>query len=147
MRALGYERDQAHLTTAQRAPQRKNFVDVGDQFQPCEVQCVDLGAALVRARLAVLLGAAVDQGGAFFAKAGHGKGWAGAVAQSLRQREHPLADVGLGGVVVALAIELACVDSKPQSPPTTPELIATHAYLTGAGGIKGLGIAHAVAAA
>ena len=49
-----------------------------------------------------------------------------------------LADVGLGGVVVALAIELTCVDSKPQSPPITPELIATNAYFTGAGGIKGL---------
>ena len=49
-----------------------------------------------------------------------------------------LADIRLGGVVVALAVELACVDSKAQSPPTTPELIATHAYFTGAGGIKAL---------
>ena len=41
-------------------------------------------------------------------------------------------------MVVALAVELSCVDSKPPSPPTTPELIATHVYFTGAGGIKRL---------
>ena len=49
-----------------------------------------------------------------------------------------LADIGLGCMVIALAVELACVDSKPQSPPTKPELISTYAYFTGAGGIKGL---------
>ena len=41
-------------------------------------------------------------------------------------------------VVVALAVELACLYSKTQSPLTTPELIAVHACFTGAGGIKGL---------
>jgi hypothetical protein len=45
---------------ARRWHQRRN---AGDQFQRREVQFVDLGATLVRARLAALLGTAVDQGG------------------------------------------------------------------------------------
>ena len=40
--------------------QRRN---AGYQLRRCEVQLVDLGATLVRARLAVLFGAAVGQGG------------------------------------------------------------------------------------
>ena len=40
-----------------------------DQIQWREVQFVDLGATLVRARLAVLFCAAVHQGGALFAQA------------------------------------------------------------------------------
>ena len=63
-----------------------------DQLQWREVQLVHLGATLVSARLTVLLGAAVHQGGALFAQSLHGKGWAGAVAQQPLQ----------GGAVVCL---------------------------------------------
>jgi hypothetical protein len=63
-----------------------------DQIQWREVQFVDLGAALVRARLAVLFCAAAHQGGALFAQGGpvH-MGRPGAVGlQSLRN--HPQED-------------------------------------------------------
>jgi oxygen-independent coproporphyrinogen-3 oxidase len=52
-----------------------------DQLQRCEVQFVHLGATLVTGGLAALFGAAVHQGCALFAKAFHGKGWAGAIPQ------------------------------------------------------------------
>jgi hypothetical protein len=48
--------------------------NTGYQLQRREVQFVDLGATLVRARLAMLFCAAVHQGSALFAKTIHGKG-------------------------------------------------------------------------
>ena len=63
---------------ARRWHQGSNTID---QLQWREVQFVSLGATFVRARLAVLLGTAVHQGSALFAKALHGKGWSGAIAQ------------------------------------------------------------------
>ena len=50
-------------------------------FCPVWLATITLRTALVAVWLAVLLGAAVDQGGFLFAKAFHGKGWARAVAQ------------------------------------------------------------------
>jgi hypothetical protein len=60
--------------------------DAINQLQRREGQLVCLGSALVTARLAALFGAAVHQGSALFAKAVHGKGWAGAIAQQPLQR-------------------------------------------------------------
>lgn len=68
-----------------RAWWRHQGRDAPYQLQRREVQLVCLGAALVTRRLAVLFGAAVHQGGTLFAKAIHGKRWAGAVAQQALQ--------------------------------------------------------------
>jgi hypothetical protein len=56
------------------------------QFQWREGQLVHLGATLFADRFAVLFGAAVRQGSALFAKALHGKGWAGAIPPQPLQR-------------------------------------------------------------
>jgi hypothetical protein len=81
---------------------------VGYQLQWRKRQLVHLGTTLVSARLAVLFGAAVHQGGTLFAKTVHGKGWAGAVAQQPLQ---------CGTVVRLNTISLACETSKPNSDP------------------------------
>lgn len=47
----------------------------------CERDLVGFGTALVTGGLAVLLGAVVHQGRALLAKAIHGKGWPGRIAQ------------------------------------------------------------------
>ena len=62
------------------------------QFQRHEVQFVHPGAALIVGWLAVRFGAAVHQGGTFFAQAITSKQWAGAVPQQALQ----------GGAVVCL---------------------------------------------